>query len=154
MYVRWNPTLWKDIAAAGFPIGNHTYDHANLTTLSSDAIVADIHRDAYVFHELTGYSMAPFLRPPYGARNRVVDAAIRAAGYPTEILWNVVAGDTDGPISDAAQIARASAGGPGSIVLLHVGPASTPRILAAVIAKYRARGFSFVTIPQLLALSH
>ena len=31
---------------------------------------------------------------------------------------------------------------------MHVGPASTPRILAAVIARYRARGFRFVTIPS------
>jgi peptidoglycan/xylan/chitin deacetylase (PgdA/CDA1 family) len=150
-YVHWNPTLWRQIAAAGFVIGNHTYDHQDLTTLSPAAIVADIRKDARVFEELTGYTMSPIFRPPFGARNRVVDAAIRAAGYPTEVLWDTVSGDTGAYRSDRTQLRSAIAGLPGSIVLMHVGPASTPRILAAVIASYRARGYTFVTIPELLA---
>ena len=150
-YVSWDPALWRTIAARGFPIGNHTYDHRDLTTLSSSAVVADIRKDADVFRLLTGYSMAPIFRPPYGARNRRVDAAILAAGYPTEILWDTVAGDTSRTRSDRAEIAAAIEGRPGSIVLMHMGPSSTPRILAAVIASYRARGFRFVTIPELLA---
>jgi peptidoglycan/xylan/chitin deacetylase (PgdA/CDA1 family) len=152
IYLHRNPALWRDIAAAGFPIGNHTYDHADLTTLTVSAMVADIERDAAVFQQLTGQPMVRLLRPPYGARNPTVDAAARAAGYPSEILWNVVSGDTLASRSDASLTAAAAAGGPGSIVLMHVGPASTPRILAAVIARYRARGFTFVTIPQLLTL--
>jgi len=151
MYVRWDPTLWKQIAAAGFVIGNHTYDHRFLTNASPTTVIADIQKDARVFEELTGYSMAPIFRPPYGARNRAVDAAVQLAGYPTEILWDTVTGDTNVRNSDARLIANATAGRAGSIVLMHIGPASTPRILAAVIASYRARGFTFVTIPQLLA---
>jgi peptidoglycan/xylan/chitin deacetylase (PgdA/CDA1 family) len=152
MYVRWDPELWRRIAAAGFPIGNHTYDHRDLTSVSSAEIAKDIAKDAAAFRELTGFEMAPLFRPPYGARSPRVDAAILQAGYPTEILWDVVAGDTSPRLSDRALIANASAGRAGSIVLMHVGPASTPRILAAVIARYRARGFRFVTIPQLLAI--
>jgi peptidoglycan/xylan/chitin deacetylase (PgdA/CDA1 family) len=151
MYVRWDPALWKQIAAAGFAIGNHTYDHRFLTKLSPATDIADIQKDARVFEELTGYPIAPIFRPPYGARNRAVDAAVRLAGYPTEILWDTAAGDTNVHLSDARLIANATAGRAGSIVLMHIGPASTPRILAAVIASYRARGFTFVTIPQLLA---
>ena len=63
-----------------------------------------------------------------------------------------VAGDTDPSNSDTRLIANATAGRAGSIVLMHIGPASTPRILAAVIARYRAQGYRFVTIPELLAL--
>lgn len=150
-YVRRDPALWRLIADAGFAIGNHTYDHRDLTGLSVATIVADIRKDARVFEQLTGYAMSPIFRPPYGARNRLVDAAIRAAGYPNEILWDTVTGDTAARRSDRAQIASAIEGDPGSIVLMHVGPASTPRILAAVIASYRARGYAFVTIPDLLA---
>jgi len=152
MYVRRSPQLWKDIAAAGFPIGNHTYDHRNLTTLTYDEVVADLEKDARVFRQMTGYTLAPIFRPPYGARNRMVDAAVLAAGYPTEVLWDTVAGDTAAATTDRRELANATAGGAGSIVLLHVGPSSTPRILAAVIASYRARGFAFVTIPELLSL--
>ncbi|HEY2917105.1 MAG TPA: polysaccharide deacetylase family protein [Candidatus Limnocylindrales bacterium] len=152
IYVHRDPDLWRDIAAAGFPIGDHTFDHRNLTTLPYGLAMADVQKDESVFHRLTGYTLAPILRPPYGARNRTVDAAALAAGYPTEILWDTVSGDTTAGVADRQLVANATAGRPGSIVLLHVGPASTPRILAAVIAAYRARGFSFVTIPELLAL--
>ncbi|MBI3752211.1 MAG: polysaccharide deacetylase family protein [Chloroflexi bacterium] len=151
-YVHWDPALWRTIGASGFAVGNHTYDHRDLTTMSATAIAADLAKDADVFRQLTGYAMAPIVRPPYGAHNRRVDAAIRAAGYSTEILWDVVAGDTSASRSDAALIASAIQGRAGSIVLMHMGPSSTPRILAAVIASYRARGFRFVTIPELLAL--
>lgn len=150
-YVRWDPTLWRTIAADGFVIGNHTYDHRDLTTMSTTAIEADLRKDADVFRQLTGYGMAPIFRPPYGAHNRRVDAAVRAAGYSIEVLWDVVAGDSDAARSDAALLASATRGRPGSIVLMHVGPSSTPRILAAVIASYRARGFQFVTVPELIA---
>jgi len=51
-------------------------------------------------------------------------------------------------------LANASAGRPGSIVLLHAGPSVTPRILPALIAGYRARGFTFVTIPDLLGIAN
>lgn len=150
-YVHWDPALWRTIAASGFVVGNHTYDHRELTTMPDAAIEADIRKDADVFRQLTGYAMAPIFRPPYGLRDRRVDADVLAAGYPIEILWDIVAGDTSRSRSDRGLIAAAIRGRPGSIVLMHVGPSSTPRILAAVIASYRARGFRFVTIPELLA---
>lgn len=150
-YVHWDPALWRQIAASGFVIGNHTYDHRDLATLTTAAIAADLRKDADVFQQLTGYAMAPIFRPPYGTHDPRIDATALAAGYPTEILWDVVAGDTSARRSDASLIASATRGRPGSIVLMHMGPSATPRILAAVIASYRARGFRFVTIPELLA---
>lgn len=152
IYVHRDPDLWRDIAAAGFPIGNHTFDHRDMTTISYGLMVAEAQKDASVFHRLTGLTLAPIFRPPFGARNPMVDAAVNAAGYPTEILWDTVSGDTTEGLADWQRIANASAGRAGSIVLMHIGPASTPRILAAVIARYRAQGFDFVTIPELLAL--
>ena len=37
----------------------------------------------------------------------------------------------------------------GSVILLHCGPAITPKVLEAVIDGYVARGFGFVTLGQL-----
>jgi peptidoglycan/xylan/chitin deacetylase (PgdA/CDA1 family) len=54
-------------------------------------------------------------------------------------------------MTDAQLIHNAELGRAGSIVLLHVGPDATPRILEKVIWNYRARGFTFVTVPELLA---
>ena len=151
MYVRWDPGLWHDIAAAGFVVGNHTYEHVKVTTIDRDAIVADLERNARVFERLTGYPMAPLFRPPYGARNPATDAAAALAGFPTVVVWDTTDGDTAAHPTRAGEIAQATAGRRGSIVLMHVGPTDTPLILEAVIAAYRARGFTFVTVPELLA---
>ncbi len=52
---------------------------------------------------------------------------------------------------DPAVVAsRSLAGGDGSIVRLHVRPASIIAALPAMIAGYRARCFTLVTLPQLL----
>jgi hypothetical protein len=75
-----------------------------------------------------------------------------AAGFPYVVLWDTTGADT-GPRPTVAGVVRdATAGKPGSIVLLHAGPAVTPRALPAIIARYRARGFGFVTLPELLGV--
>ncbi len=103
--------------------------------------------------QVTGRPMIPMFRPPYGDHDAASDAAAAAAGFPTIVLWDVVGGDADLGATDASVLANASAGLPGSIVLLHAGPSVTPRILPALIARYRARGFTFVTVPELLGMT-
>jgi peptidoglycan/xylan/chitin deacetylase (PgdA/CDA1 family) len=152
-YLRWDPALWRAIAAAGFPIGNHTVIHEDVRGKTPAHVVADLTRNAAIVEQVTGRPMIPLFRPPYGDHDAVSDAAAAAAGFPTIVLWDVVGGDADHGATDASVLANASAGLPGSIVLLHAGPSVTPRILPALIARYRARGFTFVTVPELLGIT-
>ena len=152
-YMRWDPALWRAIAAAGFPIGNHTVIHEDVQGKTPAHVVADLERNAAIVEQVTGRPMIPLFRPPYGDHDAVSDAAAAAAGFPTIVLWDVVGGDADLGATDASVLANASAGLPGSIVLLHAGPSVTPRILPALIARYRARGFTFVTVPELLGMT-
>ena len=152
-YLRWDPALWRAIAAAGFPIGNHTVIHEDVRGKTPAHVVADLTRNAAIVEQVTGRPMIPLFRPPYGDHDAVSDAAAAAAGFPTIVLWDVVGGDADLGATDASVLANASAGLPGSIVLLHAGPSVTPRILPALIARYRARGFTFVTVPELLGIT-
>ncbi len=151
-YIYQNPALWRRIAAAGYPIGNHTYRHADVVGRTPASVTADLLYNQHVFERVTGRSMAPIFRPPYGDHDAVSDAAASAAGFPTVVLWDVSSADTARHSSDASIATRAASGRPGSIVLMHAGPQVTPRILRHVIAQYRARGFAFVTVPQLLGL--
>jgi len=152
-YLRWDPQLWRSIAAAGYPIGNHTVTHEDVRGRPPGQIVADLVRNAQLVQQVTGRPMIPVFRPPYGYHDAASDAAAAAAGFPTIVLWDVSGADTDRRASDASVLANASAGRPGSIVLLHAGPSVTPRILPALIARYRARGFTFVTVPELLGIA-
>ncbi|HEV2006471.1 MAG TPA: polysaccharide deacetylase family protein, partial [Candidatus Limnocylindrales bacterium] len=146
-----DPELWQSIANAGFVVGNHTYLHQDVTKMGGAEMQRDLQRNARVWEAITGTKMAPLFRPPYGYRNASTDLAAARAGFPDVILWDVDPRDTTGRFTDGQLIHNAAMGRAGSIVLLHVGPDATPRILARVIASYRARGFTFVTVPELLS---
>jgi peptidoglycan-N-acetylglucosamine deacetylase len=66
------------------------------------------------------------------------------------VLWDIGSSDWLG-VPAARVTADSLAGGAGSIVLLHAGPAATIAALPAIIAGYRARGIRLVTVPELLA---
>lgn len=148
-YLAGNLQLWRDVADAGFTVGNHTWRHSDVTKLSTDEIVADLQRNAAAFEAATGHQMAPLFRPPYGFRNATSDAAAALAGFPDIVMWDTTDNDTR-RYSDSQVIATGAAGKPGSIVLLHVGPSVTPRILEQLLHSYWDRGFGFVTLLDLL----
>lgn len=145
-----DPDLWKAISLhPEFVVGNHTYLHDDVTKMTSEAMTLDLQRNARTWEAVTGKPMAPLFRPPYGFHNAATDRTAAAAGFPDIILWDALANDTT-PLSDAQLLRNATAGRAGSIVLMHIGPDATPRILERVIASYRSRGFTFVNVPQLL----
>ena len=146
------PSLWRQIAAAGYPIGNHTYSHANLTHLSTSGAVAELTSARATIRRVTGRSEPAIMRPPYGAYTTATRHAAALAGYPKMVLWDVDTRDWSG-ISASTIVARAVIGTRGSIVLMHAGPANTPKALRAIIANYRARGYGFVTVPELLGIA-
>jgi len=142
--------LWRKIAAAGYPIGNHTYNHARLTRLSPSAIRGELTKARETIERVTGRPMLRVYRPPGGAYNATVQREAAAVGFPTTVMWDVTAADTAQHSSWSSIQRRALSGSNGSIVLMHCAFAVTPAILDAVITGYQKRGFQFVTIPELL----
>jgi peptidoglycan/xylan/chitin deacetylase (PgdA/CDA1 family) len=149
--VRKDPALWRRIAGLGYPIGDHTVDHPDLTTLSTARVLQELSDSRTEIEAIIGQPMAPIARPPYGQADERVLRAMRASGFPTVVLWDAEGAEWAHP--DAAGVAAdALSGQNGSIVLLHAGPPTTVDALPAIIAGYRARGFQFVTVPGLLGL--
>ncbi len=141
------PTVWRRVAAAGYPIGNHTVNHPNLTRLSYSSIVYQITASRTTIQQVTGYRQIPFVRPPYGAWNSTVVRAAAYNGYRKVVLWDVDSQDWRRP-SKSTLIYNATRGRNGSIVLMHTLP-NTARALPSIIRFYKARGYRFVTIPQM-----
>lgn len=151
------PTFWRHVAALGFPLANHTYSHPDLTRLSYAAQFAQINSDRLTVERITGKPMVHMLRPPFGAYNTTTRRAAAAAGFPTLLMWDTSFADssrrTNGglwPLS--AYFRAATKGTDGSVILGHCGSPVDYQILKSVIANYRARGFTFVTIPQMFHL--
>ena len=152
IYVRQWPAFWRKVARLGFPIGNHTVNHRDLSELPASRVFKEIDRDRRIVEEITGVPMIRVMRPPFGSYDDRTLTQARHAGFPTILLWDATANDTVRGKSHRAMIRDALRGRNGSVVVLHCGPKATPRILPRIIEGYRARGFRFVTIPELLGI--
>lgn len=133
-------------SSEGFEIGNHTWDHKDLTTLSPADATAEISRTADLIEQLTGTRPA-LLRPPYGAHNPAVDALV---GSP-EILWSVDTidwRDRDATIVETRAVLGAK---PGAIILMHDIHPTTVDAVPTIIQSLREAGYTFVTVSTLLA---
>jgi peptidoglycan/xylan/chitin deacetylase (PgdA/CDA1 family) len=87
---------WADNAKALRPLvdsgqvtlGNHTWSHPDLTTLTDGEIAEEIGRNRDFLRSVFGVRETPFFRPPYGARNARVDRIAADQGHPSVVLWN------------------------------------------------------------------
>ena len=150
-----NPATWRTVAKAGCPIGNHTYDHANLTRYSYAQIVADIEKDNKAVSAIIGEPLLPVVRPMGGSWNQLVLGAATTAGEQAVVLWDTTDGDT-APAPSRTKVdllvRDATRGIKGSIILMHANLPYAQQALPQIIAYYKARGYEFVTIGQMLGI--
>jgi peptidoglycan/xylan/chitin deacetylase (PgdA/CDA1 family) len=114
------PAVVRRIAAEGHVVGNHSFDHPDLTALGAGAIADQLKRTSDAIEEACGIRPRLF-RPPFGHTSPEVEAAAERLGMQT-MLWDVDSGDWSqpGPVAIAKAIRTAP---PRAIVLLHDGPA-------------------------------
>ena len=131
------------IFADGHQIGNHTWDHPNLTKLSAELIQQQLHQTDDIITQIVGQPTA-HLRPPYGAYN---DLVLAVSGLPI-IFWSVDPLDWRDRDADvvAARIIESPAG---AIILAHDIHKTTVAAVPAIIEALRERGIHFVTVTQL-----
>jgi peptidoglycan-N-acetylglucosamine deacetylase len=71
----------------GHIIGNHSFDHTNLRTLSRTQVLEQLKKTEELISECTG-SGCDLFRPPYGSTNSTVGDVLKELGY-TQVLWSV-----------------------------------------------------------------
>ncbi|WP_458041388.1 MULTISPECIES: polysaccharide deacetylase family protein [Bacteria] len=138
------PDTVRRVSAEGHEIGNHTWNHPDLTTLADERIAAELQSTGDLLRSLSGQAVSTF-RPPYGALN---DRVLGVAGMPA-ILWSVDTRDWAGP-SDVDLLSYAvSAPRVGTIMLMHDIQGATSRVMPGVLDGLLDRGFSLVTLSKL-----
>ena len=140
------PDKVRRLSAEGHQIGNHSWNHPDLTTLSDDRIAAELRSTGDLLRSLSGQSVSTF-RPPYGALN---DRVLGVAGMPA-ILWSVDTRDWAGPSDADLSAYSISAPRVGTIMLMHDIQAGTARVMPQVLDGLLDRGFSLVTVSHLFA---
>jgi peptidoglycan/xylan/chitin deacetylase (PgdA/CDA1 family) len=145
--VELNPVASRHERTLG-AVGDHTFNHPMLTSLSASAAEREIVGTQAVLARASGGPVFLF-RPPYGARNRTIDRIARAHGL-LEIMWTVDSADSLG--AGYAQIERNVIGGlrPGAIILMHENHGQTIRALPKIFAALARRHLRAVSVPRLL----
>ena len=156
------PDLMREVAARGHAIGNHTWDHPSLPSLT--------HRERFRQIRNCRNTLADsgqrLFRPPFGEQNLAARLDLLCFGYQV-ITWNTDSGDWWNPDAVAMADHLVQHIRPGCIVVLHdaicrpnENMPPLPReivydrgaMLAALdLTLERLDGrFRFVTVPQLL----
>lgn len=138
----------------GHEIGNHTWDHAQLTKLSADAQKDEIQKASDAIKKAVGNVNVHWMRPPYGSFNDDTLNVLSSLGME-KMLWNVDTRDWSG--KSAADIISSAVGDAkdGSIILMHDGVANsseTAKALPDIISGLQDKGFQMVTIGELRGL--
>ncbi len=151
------PGMLSAILRDGHELGNHTYHHPRLDTVSRRVMAREVALTQAAITGQTGRATRLF-RPPYihtgppdSATMIVVDALTRK-GFVV-VGEDFDPGDWARPGADV--IVQRSTGPEGGIVLLHDGGgdrSQTVKALPGIIAWYRARGMRFATIGAALGL--
>lgn len=145
------PALAREVAAEGHAIGDHSWDHPDLTFLSARQVTQQLANTRNIIRQVTGVTPTLF-RPPYEAYTRQVLNIAFSLKLST-ILWNSDPRDWARPGVNAIINYVLNNAQNGSIILMHDGGGDRSQTIAAlpiIIERLQARGFTFVTIPQML----
>ncbi|WP_243057312.1 polysaccharide deacetylase family protein [Nocardioides sp. SR21] len=147
--VETHPELVRMVDRAGFAIGNHTWEHADLTAQrpaeAREALAAT--QQALLD---AGVQPTDLARPPYGAVNDRVRRMIAKEGL-VPVLWTVDSSDWTGLTPKQIQKNVLTAVRPHrtNVVLHHDGVTNSPATLKALpgeIAALRERGYCFAAL--------
>jgi peptidoglycan/xylan/chitin deacetylase (PgdA/CDA1 family) len=157
-YVQQKPELAREVAKAGHVIGNHTYTHPNLALQSPTQVRTQLTACRRILQDTVGEHSNLF-RPPFGGRHPFALRIVRELGLEP-IMWSITCYDWEAGITSERierHAARQLRGG--DVILLHDGRhtemgADRSATVAAtdhMITRYKAEGYEFVTIPEMLA---
>jgi peptidoglycan/xylan/chitin deacetylase (PgdA/CDA1 family) len=143
-----NAALLQREHAEGHDIGNHTWDHADLTNLSAAAAANEVNSTADAVAKVVG-KRPYFVRPPYGAYNKAVEAELNVP----LILWNVDPDDWKDRNADIVYQRIMAGAKPGAILLSHDIYTTTAAAYQRIIPDLIQQGYTLVTVSDLLDLN-
>jgi peptidoglycan/xylan/chitin deacetylase (PgdA/CDA1 family) len=132
----------------GHAVGNHTWDHKSLVKLDDASFDNEVGQTRDTIAAASGFTPT-MVRPPYGAMNDRVVGRLAALGNST-ILWNVDSEDWRNKSAAISTQRILDTVKPGAIVLMHDIHAWSVDAVPGIIDALHARGYTLVTVPELL----
>ncbi|WP_460193387.1 polysaccharide deacetylase family protein [Thermosynechococcus sp. FA-CM-4201] len=146
------PELAQRIVREGHVLANHSWSHG-YHSFNPGAAQHEVDQSQQLIADISGANIKLF-RPPGGNLHNGLVSRASQQGYGV-VMWSVDPQDwfprqtSDRIVNTVVQQAHA-----GAIVLLHDGGGSRRATVAAlprIIAELRAKGYQFVTVPELIA---
>jgi len=151
-WVEKNPVQAKFLASLPqFEIAAHSYFHPHLTEKQDDRVMRELRRTQTIIKKVTGKTPRYF-RSPYGEVDERVAKLVCETGLTT-IQYDVASGDPDPDLSPQRilrGVLRDAKGG--SIIVFHMNRKGvhTAEVLPEIISGLRKKGFTLVTVGELL----
>lgn len=151
-YLESAPDLVKRMVQDGHSVGNHTYHHPDMTSISDKAAFQKEMDDVKtLFKEVTGEELAMYYRPPQGKYSLDNLRQAKELGYSTYfwslayVDWNVDAQ----PSHEEALGKLTSRVHPGAIVLLHTTSKTNGEIMDELLTAWEEMGYTFGGLEEL-----
>lgn len=130
----------------GHQVANHTWDHANLTSLGYTSFNSELNRTKNAINTAVGLDVGQLLlRPPGGSYNSNVKSW---ANCPL-ILWSVDPKDWRDRNAATVKSRIVSNARDGAIILVHDLYSTSVQGAIAAIDELQAQGYTFVTVNEL-----
>ena len=151
-FLETSPEIVKRMIAEGHTVGNHTYHHLDMSSISSmDAFKKETQDVENLFEQITGTPITKFYRPPQGKYNIENLKMAQELGYHT-FFWSLAYVDwyqDKQPTKDEAFGKLLKRIHPGAIVLLHSTSSTNAQILDELLTKWEEMGYTIKPLTDL-----
>ncbi|MFE3291768.1 polysaccharide deacetylase family protein [Rhodococcus sp. NPDC059234] len=131
-------------------LANHTWDHPDLTKLSSAAVASQLQRTRDFLKNQYGVDGAPYFRPPYGFHNAAVDRVAADLGYTVPTLWYGSLSDSQVITEDYLLECARKYFNPQALVIGHANHPPVTHVYPQLVDIVKQRGLSMVTLDDVL----
>ena len=142
-----DPDIVRRIAAEGHQVGNHSYDHPQMDSLTCAQALDDLQKNDDLLRALLGEGDY-WVRPPYGL---CTDREASALSVPL-VNWSVDTEDWKSKDADRILDIIYRQTGDGDIILLHDRYQNTVDAVLRAVPHLQEQGYVFVTVEELLTL--
>ncbi len=145
-----NTDIARRIVREGHEVGNHSYNHLDLTQVSLEELIQQIHEADNSIYRATGKHPQPLFRLPFGSYSRQVLDILGDMGYKYCIHWSLETLDYQQRTANniVYRILRNIRNG--DIILMHVLGEGTAEASDLAVTKLKNQGYEFVTIGSMV----
>lgn len=140
-----NAQIVKRMQEEGHLIGNHTYNHVEITRVSNETAYQEIKKTNDLIESITGETVE-YMRPPFGLWQKELEQRI----HVLPVMWTVDPLDWATENVDEIVNKVVTETKENDIILLHDCYDSSVKAAFRIIDLLQAEGFEFVTVDELM----